>query len=721
VSLQSTLHDGQSDEGLSTSAQNFSRKRRVLLSRSMPAAPSLPDTTQATQDADLLAHSHWKAACEAEAQGEWLAAAEAYERALASAPHAAYAMGFGHALCKLGAHELVASLCSALRASLPDLPGAYTLQAKGMLAQAQYDQALALMQQLPEPHRDFDAWDTLARAQLASAGASSAQQSWARALQWLIGAVPERLLQSDALRSWDEAVACALVAERLALHELAAQAWQRALTLGAEPGVVNYRLAKTLDELGQRAEAAGHYRIALQHEPGSRAALLCLLAMAQAQSLDWRGTQSTLDELAGEVMLEPADVPLELNPWVVATLTSDPYLQKRASDRYASYLKKKWAAHRLESMPLKRRASVLRIGYLSSDFCQHATSSLMAEVLEAHDRSRVRVVLISNSPDDGSAMAQRIRRAGDEWVDIRGLDSLSIVHTLRALDLDILVDLKGATKDGHPEVFAMRCAPIQLSWLGFPGTMGEGLCDFIVGDPVVTPLANQAHFSERILQMPLCYQPNDSRRHLPGPWSRERAKLPAGALVLCAFHQPFKINGEVFAAWCEILRRVPQAVLWLLEYNHQVRQVLQTQAAAQGVSPERLIFAPRIEADLNLDRMACADLFLDTWPCNAHTTASEALWAGLPVVTLMGQTFASRVAASLLGALGLSELIVETSGSYIETVTGFLHDPALREQIRRRLREHGRKDAVFDGSLFASPLERLLASVVAQAGVSEGF
>ncbi len=237
-----------------------------------------------------------------------------------------------------------------------------------------------------------------------------------------------------------------------------------------------------------------------------------------------------------------------------------------------------------------------------------------------------------------------------------------VAQRVRELGIDILVDLKGATYDAPLPVLAARPAPLQVTWLGFPGTTGAPYIDYLIGDPVVTPLEHAGHFAEKIAQMPLCYQPNDARRERPQPSTRADWGVPEDGLLLCGFHQSYKISEQVFELWCALLRERDDALLWLLQWNTNVQDTLRAAARARGIDPQRLLFAPLVPLQQHLSRLACADLYLDAWPCNAHTTAGEALWVGVPVVTLQGQAFAQRVASSLLHAVQLDELVCHDAG-----------------------------------------------------------
>jgi predicted O-linked N-acetylglucosamine transferase (SPINDLY family) len=275
--------------------------------------------------------------------------------------------------------------------------------------------------------------------------------------------------------------------------------------------------------------------------------------------------------------------------------------------------------------------------------------------------------------------------------------------------------VKGATHGTLMPVTAHRAAPLQVSWLGFPGSSGADEVDYLIGDAVVTPLAHAAHFSEKIAQLPLCYQPNDARRALPQPSRRSDWGAPEGVPLLCAFHQSYKISEEVFERWCALLHAVPGAVLWLMRWNANVQASLEAAARARGIGPERLCFAPMLPLDQHLSRLACADLYLDAWPCNAHTTAGEALWVGVPVVTLIGPTFAQRVAASLLKAVALPELVCDSAEAYADTVQALCADAPRRQHLREHLIAQRQASPLFDGARFARDIEALYERMWARA------
>ena len=355
------------------------------------------------------------------------------------------------------------------------------------------------------------------------------------------------------------------------------------------------------------------------------------------------------------------------------------------------------------------RSGRLRIGYLSSDFHDHATAYLIAELIERHDRDRFEIYGYSYGADPGGAMRARLVSAFDRFTDIDALPHRDAAARIRADDIDILVDLKGHTHRARPKILAFRPAPVQVNYLGFPGTMGAPFIDYIVADEFIVPRDRQMLFAEKLAYLPDCYQPNDTRREIAAAPGRAACGLPAQGFVFCAFNNSFKITPAFFAIWMRLLQQVPGSVLWLLESNALVRRNLGAAAVAAGVDPGRLVFAPMQPHGQHLARHRHADLFLDTLPCNAHTTASDALWAGLPVLTCVGETFAGRVAGSIVRAAGLAELATNSPRDYEAQALALARDPARLAGIRSRLGAGREKLPLFDMAKRTRDLEALYA------------
>ena len=352
----------------------------------------------------------------------------------------------------------------------------------------------------------------------------------------------------------------------------------------------------------------------------------------------------------------------------------------------------------------------IRLGYLSGDFHQHATAQLMAELFELHNRDRFEIFAYSYGPDDDSPMRARLDRAFDRFVDIRALSHRDAAQRIHADKIDILVDLKGYTHHARPAISAYRPAPVQVNYLGFPATMGGDFIDYVIVDPVVVPESQQPFFSERLVHLPGSYQVNNRKREAPGAaTSRQDWGLPEGRLVLCSFNNTYKISPAFFDIWMRLLRSVPGSVLWLLEANQLVKGNLRQEAEKRGVEAERLIFAPRVASAEHLGRHRHADLFLDTLPCNAHTTASDALWAGLPVLTCRGDTFAGRVAASLLTAVGMGELIAQSVEEYERTALALAGDRQRLIALRKKLADNRDTSALFSPVKFTGNIEAAYA------------
>ena len=308
------------------------------------------------------------------------------------------------------------------------------------------------------------------------------------------------------------------------------------------------------------------------------------------------------------------------------------------------------------------------IAYLSADFHEHATAWLIAELFEKHDHGRFAIYGYSYGPRDDSPLRRRLACALDRFVDVRDLSYAEAARRIAADEVDILVDLKGYTQDARSEIVAFRPAPLQVSYLGYPGTLGAEFMDYILVDDFVVPPEQQPFFTEKLVHLPGCYQVNDSRREIaPRTPSRAECGLPEEGLVFCCFNNSYKITPQVFGVWMELLQAVPGSVLWLLEGNRFMPANLRREAEGRGVAAERLVFAPRKPLPEHLARHRLAALFLDTFPVNAHTTASDALWAGCPVLTLAGETFVSRVAGSLVRSVGLPELITASLEDYRAT------------------------------------------------------
>ncbi|RTL50300.1 MAG: glycosyltransferase family 41 protein [Bradyrhizobiaceae bacterium] len=349
----------------------------------------------------------------------------------------------------------------------------------------------------------------------------------------------------------------------------------------------------------------------------------------------------------------------------------------------------------------------IKVAYLSADFREHPTTYLLAGTIEHHDRERFEVIGFSTITETPlSEPGQRIKNAFDDFHDISTVSDADVASLVHRLGVDLLIDLGGYTQDMRAGILVRRPAPVQVNYLGFPGTMGASFIDYIVADRTVIPESDQAFYSEKIAWLPHTYQPNDDTRPLPrSTAARTDLGLPASGVVYCCFNNSFKITPDIFDVWMRLLRQVEGSVLWLLEANPTAKANLRKEAEARGVPADRLVFAPRVSTADHLARHVFADIFLDTLYYNAHTTASDALWAGLPVITYEGQTFASRVASSLLRAVGLPELITTSVEDYEALALKLAQDPVLLASIKAKLAENRLTAPLFDTAQYTRHLE----------------
>jgi protein O-GlcNAc transferase len=347
----------------------------------------------------------------------------------------------------------------------------------------------------------------------------------------------------------------------------------------------------------------------------------------------------------------------------------------------------------------------IRLAYVSADFRAHAVGFQLVELLERHDRSRFELIAISSFPGDDSAVRARIIAACDQFHDTGSMIDRAVAEQMRALEVDIAVDLSGHTHGTRIGAFEWRPTPVQANWLGYPGTSGAREMDFIIGDAIVTPPEHQPFYDETIVHLPGSFFPLDGSRVMGPAPTRAEAGLPPDGFVFCCFNRNWKITPAVFDIWLRLLRAVPASVLWLRSYRPSADAVLKRYARDQGVDGDRLIFADRAPLDVHLGRHALADLFLDTLPYGAHATAADALWTGLPVLTRMGETFAGRVGASLLSAAGLPELITHSAEDYESTALALARDPARLRALREKLAAARATAPLFDMTGFARGLE----------------
>jgi predicted O-linked N-acetylglucosamine transferase (SPINDLY family) len=478
--------------------------------------------------------------------------------------------------------------------------------------------------------------------------------------------------------------------------------------------VLRFQLALLLERDGDIAGAARELENVVALDPDNGAALSELIVVRK-RLCDWRD----LAKLRAAFRQGVAEGRTFLSPFALLAEPSTRAEQLRCARTWVAATAPPVAVP--APPPPRDPGGKLRIAYLSADLHAHATAMLIAGVIERHDRSRFAVAAYSTGPNDRSPMRARLRAAFDRFVDARDWPAPELAAKIRADEIDVLVDLKGHTDGAATTVLALRPAPLQASWLGYPGTLGAPYVDYVIGDAVVTPLFEAPDYTEAIVQLPHAYQPNDDRgRVMSEPPSRAELGLPDDGVVFCCFNSPWKINPEVLDRWATILKRVPKGVLWLLaDEGHPAIANLRREAQTRGVDPARLVFAARRPNPEYLGLYRRADLFVDTWPYGAHTTASDALWAGCPVVTWRGQTFASRVGASLCVAVGLPQLVCDDAAHYCDVAVALAGNPAERARLRAYLEGPGRTSPLFDTARFTRGLEDAFRRMVEQtrAGV----
>jgi len=481
--------------------------------------------------------------------------------------------------------------------------------------------------------------------------------------------------------------------------------FDRAIALDPSYADALYNRATTLQGLNRLEEAIAGYDQAFALNP-ELSQLQGARLHAKMHLCEWRDFERDCSRL-----LESIDHGhCAAHPFALLAIRSSPLQQRRGAELYVD------ANCRAAAEPLWRgerhARDRIRIAYLSADLHDHATAHLMAGVFERHDRTRFETIALSFGPAHESAMRQRLMRAFDRFIDVRDESDQAIAERVRALEIDIAVDLKGFTQDARPRIFAQRPAPIQVAYLGYPGTTGATYIDYVIADHIVIPDDQPRAFSENVVRLPESYQVNDAERRIGDDVpSRAALALPENAFVFCCFNNSYKITPDIFDIWIRLLKAIDGSVLWLFEGNALAPGNLRREAAERGVAPTRLIFAPRTKPTDHLARYRRADLFLDTHYCNAHTTASDALWAGLPVLTCPGSTFASRVATSLLNAVGLPELITRSLADYEALALRLASDCTALASLRQKLARNRDKASLFDTERTTRHLEAAYASM----------
>ena len=480
--------------------------------------------------------------------------------------------------------------------------------------------------------------------------------------------------------------------------DTAITSYKQAIKIKPDFAEAYYNMGVALKEKGDLEAAIDSYNQALKIKPDYEIARVKKLYQ-QAHICNWTAIQEDREYIS-ELGISTQHV----SPFAILSLEDAPERHRLRSELYAKQ-KFKQRPMPLPSRP-KTKPSRLRIGYFSADFQDHATMYLMAKVFEAHDPEKFELYAYSFGPDKNDEMRQRLIKAVHVFDDVKMMNDKDIALLAQQDKIDIAVDLKGFTKGSRTGIFAYRAAPIQINYLGYPGTMGANFIDYIIADKVVIPEKHEPSYNENIIHLPYSYQVNDNTRVISEcSMTRIEMGLPEQGFVFCCFNQNYKISPTEFDIWMRLLREVEGSVLWLLKSNKWSEDNLRLEAEKRGISSERLIFAEKKPQAEHLARQRLADLFIDTFNVNAHTTTSDALWAGLPVVTKLGKGFAARVAGSLLSAIDMSELITETEQEYESLILDLATNPERLGAIKLKLAANRLSKPLFNTELFTKHLE----------------
>ena len=532
------------------------------------------------------------------------------------------------------------------------------------------------------------------------------QQRWADALAALDKTLA---LAPQMAEAWNNRAG---VLQATGRHDEALASIAQVLRLRPMDAAAFYNAGIMFLALNRFEEAVRVFERTLQLNPSHPDAMGCL-GSAALRGCDWPKLERLIPSLLAAVRVRDSVVP----PLTLLAISDDPLLQKRCAEINTERSLVGTTLEKTDPPPLWRgrpyRHQRLRIGYVSSDFRNHPVASQLVGLLECHDREWFEIIGLANGYPDNGPMRKRIVKACDQFHDIGGLGSFEAANLIRQLEVDILIDLNGHTLGWRPAIFKYRPAPVSAAYLGYAGTTGCDFMDYIIGDPHVTPFALAQAMSEKIVQLPNSFWPSDPGLPKPQPVSRAEAGLPKDAFVFCCFNSNHKIRPAMFDIWMRLLRAMPESVLWIRDGAAAVNERFRMEAKNRGVDASRIIFASRMASFAeHLGRMHQGDLFLDTFPYNAHVTASDALWAGLPMVTLRGQTFVSRMAAGFLINLGLDELITSTPEEYESLALALAENPDRLQRIRENLWRARESASIFDVHALVRDLEHAYVEMI---------
>lgn len=662
-------------------------------------------------------------------------AVASYDRALAITPDYREALlSRAAALCEMGLfHDALSSADAAIRIG-PDLPEAFHMRGLALWRLKRFDAALdSYNLALAIAPRSAGILNNRGMALLAMERHEDALTSFDAAIELqpnYIEALNNRGIalaslhrHEEALQSFDKALGFkpdtidALsgkggVLTALGRFDDALVSYAAVLEVAPANSDALYNSAVTLSHLNRFGEALARFEAALSSKPNQPYALSGA-ANAALNLCDWARTGPMGDRLAADVVAQKSAV----SPFTLLGYSDDASLQLRCA---MTYLKDMGAQCRDVGRPvIAHRHDRMRIAYVSSDFGDHPVSYSLVELLERHDRSDFEIHGVCLGGDDGSLMRKRLVEAFDHFHDARLMQDRDIADLMRQREIDIAVDLNGHTQNARPQIFAFRAAPVQVNYLGYPGTTGSACMDYILADPVVAPLGEQHAYSEAIVHLPGSYFVSDARRTIPAPTARRDAGLPDAGVVFCCFNQNWKITEPLFDIWMRLLQKTPDSVLWLRDCAEAARSNLRNEAGSRGIGADRLVFAGSVDFERHMARLQLADIFLDTLPYNAHATASDALWAGVPVVTCRGKAFAGRVASSLLLAMEMPELVTATLDEYENLALRLARDPAALAALREKLARNKVTAPLFDTDRSRRNIEAAYRQMLKRAALGE--
>jgi predicted O-linked N-acetylglucosamine transferase (SPINDLY family) len=618
-------------------------------------------------------------------------ALDSYDKAIALQPNYAFShIGRGNALSALGMHEQALPSYERAIALAPEFPmGHYNLGRLlgeiGRLPEALacFDKAISLNPNYVEA-LDYRGIILLAMNQF-----KPALESHDRAIALQPGSAYSHINRANTLVS-------------LRQYGAAIASYERGIAIKPDIAAAYCSLAATFENLKQYELAIENYEKAIAIHPHDDVVHEALLH-AKMSICDWIDFENQLNELSQKIKCGKK----ASGGHPLLSLNGSLALQRKAVENVVHI-----ADQGIGGIPKRAPGHRIRLGYFSADFHAHATTALTAELFEWHDRQKFELIAFSFGPNIQDEMRQRVATAFDQFHDVETQSDREVALLSRSLGIDIAVDLKGFTRDSRVGIFASRAAPIQVNYLGYPGTMGAGFIDYLIADRTLIPEQSRRHYSEKIVYLPNSYQVNAKRKISERVFSRKDLGLPPDGFVFCCFNGNYKITPRTFDGWMRILKKVNGSVLWLLGDNPTATGNLRKEAQNRGVDPDRLVFAERMPLPEHLARHQAADLFIDTLPCNAHTTASDALWAGLPVLTLSGEALAGRVAASLLTAMDMPGLIASTQEEFEGLAVALASNPGRLKAIRQELERKRLTTPLFDSQLFAKHLEDAYSRMV---------